>query len=102
MFGDIAALPQTLLFCGTHDILVADARRFAALADAAGISLEYHEEEGLIHAYPLLFFPESRKARDRIMHFLNAAIGAAPPGLPAGARDRWEKPAAEGNACASS
>ena len=33
MFGDIAALPQTLLFCGTHDILLADARRFAALAE---------------------------------------------------------------------
>jgi acetyl esterase/lipase len=102
MFGDIATLPRTLMFCGTHDILVADARRFAALADAAGVPLEYHEEEGLIHAYPLLFFPESRKARDRIMHFLNAAVGAAPPGLPPGARDRRQHPAAERNARAPS
>jgi epsilon-lactone hydrolase len=74
MFGDIAALPRTLLFCGTHDILVADARRFTALANAAGVPVEYHEEEGLLHAYPLLFFPESRKARDRIMHFVIGAV----------------------------
>jgi monoterpene epsilon-lactone hydrolase len=74
MFGDIAALPRTLLLCGTHDILVTDARRFKALADAAGVPVEYNEEDGLIHAYPLLFFPESRKARDRIMHFVIGAV----------------------------
>jgi monoterpene epsilon-lactone hydrolase len=77
MFGDIAALPRTLVFCGTHDILVADARRFTALAAAAGVPVEYHEEDGLIHAYPLLFFPESRQARDRIMHFVTGAVGEA-------------------------
>ncbi len=77
MFGEVAALPRTLLFCGTHDILVADARRFTARVDAAGVPVEYHEEEGLLHAYPLLFFPESRKARDRIMHFVNGAVREA-------------------------
>jgi epsilon-lactone hydrolase len=97
MFGDIAALPRTLLICGTHDILVTDARRFRALADAAGVPVEYHEEEGLIHAYPLLFFPESRKARDRITHFVNGAVREA-----AGTRDGREIPAAGDGACASS
>jgi monoterpene epsilon-lactone hydrolase len=77
MFGEVAALPRTLLFCGSHDILVTDARRFTALANAAGVAVEYHEEEGLIHAYPLLFFPESRKARDRIMHFVKGAVHEA-------------------------
>jgi acetyl esterase/lipase len=90
MFGDIAVLPRTLLFCGTSDLLVADARRFTALAGAAGVPVEYHEEEGLIHAYPLLFFPESRKARDRITHFVNDAVRGA--GLRP--RDRRETPAA--------
>jgi acetyl esterase/lipase len=88
MFGDIAALPRTLLFCGTHDLLVSDARRFTALAGAAGVPVEYYEEDGLIHAYPLLFFPESRKARDRIMHFVNDAVHEAALG------DRREMPAA--------
>jgi epsilon-lactone hydrolase len=92
MFGDIAALPRTLLLCGTHDILVTDARRLRALADASGVPVEYHEEEGLIHAYPLLFFPESRKARDRIMRFVNHVVREAP-------QDRREMPAA--GACMS-
>jgi epsilon-lactone hydrolase len=90
MFGDIAALPRTLLFCGTHDILVTDARRFTALAKAAGVPIEYHEEEGLIHAYPLLFFPESRKARDRIMQFVNEALHEAGAASPSRARDRHD------------
>jgi len=30
LFGDLSELPQTLLFCGSADILVADARRLAA------------------------------------------------------------------------
>jgi epsilon-lactone hydrolase len=91
MFGDIAALPRTLLICGTYDILVSDARRFRALAGPAGVPVEYHEEEGLIHAYPLLFFPESRKARDRIMHFVIRAVREDPY-----APDRCETPAAAG------
>jgi epsilon-lactone hydrolase len=97
MFGDIAALPRTLLICGTHDILLSDARRFRALAGAVGVPVEYHEEDGLIHAYPLLFFPESRKARDRIMHFVNGAVREAPH-----APDRRETPAAGAGICASS
>jgi epsilon-lactone hydrolase len=97
MFGDIAALPRTLLICGTYDILVTDARRFRALAGAVGVPVEYHEEEGLIHAYPLLFFPESRKARDRIMHFVTGAVCEAPH-----PRDRRETPAAGAGVGASS
>jgi monoterpene epsilon-lactone hydrolase len=95
MFGDIAALPRTLLICGTHDILITDARRFRALAGAAGVPVEYHEEYGLIHAYPLLFFPESRKARERILHFVIGALREAP-------RDRREMSAAGAGAYASS
>jgi epsilon-lactone hydrolase len=94
MFGDIAALPRTLLICGSHDILVTDARRFSALAGAAGVAVEYHEEEGLIHAYPLLFFPESRKARDRIMHFVIGAVREAQFGLSSHPRDRRDALAA--------
>jgi epsilon-lactone hydrolase len=96
MFGDIAALPRTLLICGTHDILVTDARRFRALASAAGVPVEYHEEDGLIHAYPLLFFPESRKARDRIMHFVIGAVRDADAA--ARPRDRRDVPAADASA----
>jgi epsilon-lactone hydrolase len=102
LFGEVAALPRTLMLCGTYDILVADARRLAARAEAAGVPLEYHEEEGLIHAYPLLYFPESRKARDRIMHFVTDAVLRQQAGELSLPRSRLETPAAEASASASS
>ena len=58
LYGEIAGLPPILMFCGTHDILLTDARRLAARAAAEGGDVEYHEEPGLMHVYPLLFFPE--------------------------------------------
>ncbi len=80
LYGEIAGLPPILMFCGTHDILVADARRLAARAAAEGTDVEYHEEPGLMHVYPLLFFPESRKAQDRIVAFVRDAVEKAQPG----------------------
>jgi monoterpene epsilon-lactone hydrolase len=79
LYGDIAGLPPILMFCGTHDILVADARRLAARAAAEHADVEYHEEPGLMHVYPMLFFPESRKAQDRIAHFVRDAVAKSRP-----------------------
>lgn len=79
LYGDIARLPPTLMFCGTHDILVTDARRLVARAAAEGAPVEYHEEDGLMHAYPLLFFPKSVKARERIAQFVGNAVGTPRP-----------------------
>jgi epsilon-lactone hydrolase len=79
LYGDLAGLPPILMLCGTRDILVTDARRLAARAAAEGIELEYHEEAGLMHVYPLLFFPESRKAQDRIVRFVRDAVGTPQP-----------------------
>ncbi len=75
LYGEIAGLPPVLMFCGTHDILLTDARRLAARAAAEGGDVEYHEEPGLMHVYPLLFFPESYKARDRIVGFVQESVG---------------------------
>jgi acetyl esterase/lipase len=71
LFGELVGLPPILMFCGTHDILVADARRLALRAEVDGADIEYHEEPGLMHVYPLLFFPESRKAQDEIARFVS-------------------------------
>ena len=74
LYGQIAGLPPILLFCGTHDILVADARRLAERAAAERADVEYHEEPRLIHVYPLMYFPESRKAQDRIVRFVQHTV----------------------------
>jgi acetyl esterase/lipase len=70
LFGSLRGLPPIELFCGSHDILVADARRLATLARAEACPLAYHEEPGLMHVYPLLGLPESRRAEARIGRFL--------------------------------
>lgn len=75
LFGTLRGLPPIELFCGTHDILVADARRLAARARAEGATLAYQEEPGLMHVYPLLGLPESRRAEARIGRFLAGIRG---------------------------
>ncbi len=64
IYGSLADLGPVTVFTGTRDILNADAHRLAALAPAAGLSLDFHEVEGMIHNYPLLPIPEARTARD--------------------------------------
>ncbi|WP_254699019.1 alpha/beta hydrolase fold domain-containing protein [Rhodococcus sp. SGAir0479] len=61
--GDPAGLGPITLFTGTRDILNVDARRFRPLAAAAGVSLDFHEAQEMIHVYPLLPIPEGKKAR---------------------------------------
>ncbi|MBA2933532.1 alpha/beta hydrolase [Sphingomonas sp. CGMCC 1.13654] len=67
LFGDLSDFPRALLICGTRDILVADARRLAAIVPER---IRYIEVPGLMHAYPLLtWIPESRRVREEIGAF---------------------------------
>ncbi len=64
--GDWSGLPPVLMFGGEDDILVTDARTLKAkLPDA-----EYQEGAGLMHDWPLFFFPESRAAQERMAAFV--------------------------------
>ncbi len=63
LFGSLEGLAPITLFVGTHDIMLADAERFIPLAEAAGIELDVHIAEGMIHNYPLMPIPEGRAAR---------------------------------------
>lgn len=71
LHGDLAGLPSVLMFCGTHDILVVDARRLAARARREGADLAYVEEPGLMHVYALMQLPEARAAKARIASFVS-------------------------------
>jgi monoterpene epsilon-lactone hydrolase len=66
LFGSLEGLAPVTLFCGTRDILLADAERFIPLAMAAGMALDAHIEPGMIHNFPLLPTPEGRAARKLI------------------------------------
>lgn len=71
LHGELAGLPPVLMFCGTHDILVVDARRLAARVRREGADLAYVEEPGLMHVYALMPLPEARAARERIASFVH-------------------------------
>lgn len=64
--GNWQGLPPILAFGGGDDILVADARALKARLPA----VDYVEEAGLMHDWPLFTLPESRKAQARIGSFV--------------------------------
>lgn len=65
--GDWDGLPPIQLFGGANDILLTDARALAAKLPAA----DYIEGEGLMHDWPIFFFPESRAAQARMAGFVS-------------------------------
>ncbi|MCU1422233.1 MAG: alpha/beta hydrolase [Microbacteriaceae bacterium] len=64
IYGSLEGLAPVTVFTGTRDILNADAHRLRTLAVTAGLSLDFHEVEGMIHNYPLLPIPEAGVARE--------------------------------------
>lgn len=69
-YGDLAALPPTLVLSGTRDLLYPDTVVFARNANDAGAQVELTVGNGMIHVWPLLPIPEARPARDQIVAFL--------------------------------
>ena len=70
VLGDLSGLPPSLLFAGSEEILLDDAKTLAdRLTESAG-RCELIIEEGLWHAYVLFRIPEAKKAMIRIVDFL--------------------------------
>jgi len=61
MFGELKGLAPITLFSSTRDILNPDARAFVKKAEAAGLTVNYHEAPEMIHVYPLLPMPEAKE-----------------------------------------
>lgn len=74
--ADLAGLPASLLFCGTRDLLLPGCRLLVRRAGEAQWPLEYVEEPGLIHVYPLLpTIPEAARAWRTTEDFLRPIFG---------------------------
>jgi acetyl esterase/lipase len=76
LYADLTGLASMVVFSGTHDIHNPDACDFAARARDAGVSLDYHEEPGALHVYPLLPTAEGASARN----LMAALVGSAAVG----------------------
>ncbi len=70
LFGDQSGLPPTIVFCGTHDLLVSDARRFVALSPQS----EYHEYPGMFHCWVGVPIPEAKPALRQAAAFITAKL----------------------------
>jgi monoterpene epsilon-lactone hydrolase len=67
LFGDLGALPPTLVLTGTHDLLNADARRLHALANSTLLTTS--EYVGALHVFPKTLIPEAKRAVEEIASF---------------------------------
>lgn len=70
LFGSLQGLPPVTVLTGTHDLLLADARRFRDRARDAGLSVDYHEFPGMVHEWTLLRLPEAHTARALLVQAL--------------------------------
>lgn len=67
IYGSLKNLAPVTLFIGTHDVFVADCRKFKAKAEAEGIHVDYHEYESMVHVWMLMRLPEAKKAAKAIV-----------------------------------
>ncbi|MFZ6003161.1 MAG: alpha/beta hydrolase [Actinomycetota bacterium] len=74
LFGDLAGLPPLHIEVGTAEVLLDDARRVTAAARAAGVEVELHEAEDMIHVWQFFagIVPEADEAIARIAAFVTA------------------------------
>lgn len=72
LFGSLSHLPDTQMFIGTRDILWPDVKLFHERALAEGVRIDYHEEQRMIHCWPLVpFMPEAKAARRKMVRFIS-------------------------------
>ncbi|OOM78525.1 monoterpene epsilon-lactone hydrolase [Clostridium puniceum] len=73
IYGDLNGLGKISLFTGTNDILYPDAKKFKNMAEEEGVKINYYEYPLMIHIWPLLMFPESKKAREQIIEIIRTS-----------------------------
>ena len=71
--GPLKGLGKISIFAGTKDILVADSRKLKSLAESQGATIDYYEYKDMIHAWMLLYLPESKKAKNEIAELIKSS-----------------------------
>ena len=77
--GPLHDLPPTLIQVSDCEMLVDNARRYAAKAQAEGSPVELHIWQGMVHVWQIFgpMLPEADEAFDDMAEFLRANTGAA-------------------------
>jgi acetyl esterase/lipase len=76
IFADLSGLPPLLIQIGTNDVLLDDAKRLAARAEADGVEVTLETWEGMIHVWQFFspFMPEAHQAIEKIGRFLKKQL----------------------------
>lgn len=70
IYGDLNGIGKISVFIGTHDIMLADARKLRKTAEDNGIDMSCFEYEGMLHVWMLFKLPESKRVIDQIAGLL--------------------------------
>ncbi len=76
LFREFAGLGSVCVIHGTRHILNSDARLFVTAVRAAGVTVDDHEGDSLVHVYPLTPTREGREARALIIERVRRALSA--------------------------
>ena len=79
MFADLSGLPPAYIAVAGHYPLRDDGRRYAELLSDAGVPVELHNAETLIHGYLgyVGVVPAATEAGERGLHALRTALHAS-------------------------
>ncbi|MGL5822316.1 MAG: alpha/beta hydrolase fold domain-containing protein [Sarcina sp.] len=69
--GELDGFSRISIFTGTHDILNLDAKSLRDKLKEKNITVDYYEEEGLPHVFPILPLEESKKFLEIVSNKLN-------------------------------
>lgn len=70
IYGSTDGLGKISVFIGTHDILLADAKKLKEKAEKSGVEINYFEYPDMIHVWMLMGLPESKKATTQIIELI--------------------------------
>lgn len=71
LFGDLSGLPPTMIFAGSHELLLGDSIMMAEKLKSAGVNCSFFVEDGMWHVYVLFPIPEAKEALMKITRFLD-------------------------------
>ncbi len=75
VLGDYTGFPPTLLFAGSDEILLSDAKTVHKRLKKAGVESKLVIGEGMWHVYPLYGRPEGKEAIDEMSAFIRTRLG---------------------------
>lgn len=70
IYGELEGLAPIHLFAGTHEVLLADARKLVAMAKEKKVTVNYYEYNKMYHAWIFLNMPEASNVLNKLIHIL--------------------------------